>query len=392
MINIKEKVDRKTWKPIQVKNDKRFLSTVKKLESKYPGLQIVDQYEINLEELFLLRNPRYRFNPEYAGDFSGFLKKHYKGEPKYNAGVWFLYPWNRTLVHFLPDKMHQELRTGRNRYLITEEEQYKFYEARVGILGMSVGSHVAVMIAVTGGAKHIKLADPDTLSGDNLNRIRGGFYQVGLPKALAVARQIYELNPFAKVETYLDGLTKENMNSFLGSGDNKLDVLIEEMDNPYLKIKVRELARPKGIPVIMAADNGDNIIVDVERYDLNKKLPILHGILGDMTSVDFKKVHPMDLPRTIAKMAGANIATIRMLESVTKVGKTIYSWPQLGTAANLCGSVLAYLARELVLKTKIKSGRYPVNIDTLFNPMFSDKHQLTNMNKKRGDILKMIGL
>lgn len=358
-------------------------------KEKHPGIVIIDEYERNLEELFLLRNPRHRFNPAYRPDFSKFLKSRYGKKSLKKAGSWFYYPWLNQIVHFLPDKLHQELRTGRNRYLITEEEQKKFYNAKIGVLGMSVGSHVAMVIAMTGGARHIKIADPDTLSGDNLNRIRDGYQNVGVNKAVLMARKIYEINPYAKVDVFADGLSEKNMAQFLSG----LDLLVEEMDDPYLKIKVRHNARKKKIPVIMAADNGDGVIVDIERYDVNRKLPILHGLVSDIDLGGLQTIEKINLPKVIAKIAGANLASNRMLHSVTEVGKSIYSWPQLGTAANLCGSVLAYLARKIILKdSKIKSGRYDVNLDAIFE---HDYYSLTNKKTRESDrakILKKIGL
>ncbi len=47
---------------------------------------------------------------------------------------------------------------------------------------MSVGSHVALTLAMTGGARKISIADPDIVSGSNLNRIRSGFDTVGVSK------------------------------------------------------------------------------------------------------------------------------------------------------------------------------------------------------------------
>jgi len=281
-------------------------------------------------------------------------------------GRWFYYPWLNQLIHFLPDEQHQELRTGRNQNLITKEEQKNYYNSTVGILGMSVGSHVAIVLAMTGGAKHLKLADPDTLSGDNLNRIRNGFQNVGVKKVVLVARQVFEFNPYTEIEIFNDGLTEGNLENFL-SGNSKLDVLVEEMDNPYLKLKVRYRAKELQIPIVMAADNGDGNIVDVERFDITPNYPILHGILGNTRPEDLKNVAPLDLPKVIARIAGANLAVSRMLDSVAEVGRSLYSWPQLGTAANLCGTVLTYLCRRIILKDPlIKSGRYLVSLDAIF--------------------------
>ena len=363
-MDIAEKIDRNSWQPIKIDSIK-----LEELINIHKEVVIVDQYKNQLEELFLLRNPKFRFNKNYKNDLELFINEQYVKDP-IAAGNWFYYPWINALIHFLPDELHQEIRTGRNKYLITEEEQETYYSAKIGILGMSVGSHIANTIAMTGGAKNIKLADPDTISGDNLNRIRIGFQNVGVNKAIIVARQIYEINPYALVEIFKDGLSEANIESFLGD----LNVLIEEMDNPFLKLRVRELAREKRIPVVMGTDNGDGVIVDIERYDINPNNQILNGLIGNLAAEELKQLSPKDLPRVAARNAGANLAVPRMLESVPEVGRTIYSWPQLGTAANMCGTVVAYLARRIALRaSNIKSGRYQVNLDSIFESDYKRK-------------------
>lgn len=385
MKNIQDTYDRISWKPVKLNTKKDFKKQLKKYTKVKGHFQVIDQYEIQLEEVFLLRNPKYRFDKDYRGEFDKFAAKHAGKSGLVNAGSWFYYPWMNTVIHFLNDSMHQEVRTGRNRNLITKAEQDKYYNSTIGILGMSVGSHVALTIAMTGGAKHIKLADLDVLSASNLNRVRTGFQNIEVPKVVAVARQIYEINPYAKVELFKEGITEQALPKFL-KGSGKLSLLVEEMDQPYYKIKVREEARKLGIPIIMAADNADSIVVDVERYDLNKEYPILHGILGKMTSEQFKHVEPKDLPKVIAKMAGANLSTVRMLQSVMEVGKTIYSWPQLGNAATLCGAVLTYLAREIIFKAKVPSGRTDFNVGTVFMPLTAKE------KKQRDQMFKMMGI
>lgn len=372
-MNIVEKIDRESWKPVQV-----AVADIEALIAKTPGINVVDQYADQVEEVFMLRNPKYRFDKNYADELKQF-------QAVADQGNWFYFPWLNTLIHFLPEEMHYEVRTGRNRYLINKEEQERYYNATVGVLGMSVGSHVALAITLTGGGKNLKLADPDVISASNTNRIRTGFQNMGLSKVKAVARQIYEINPYANVEIHPEGATEENLKDFVGNP--KLDVLVEEMDAPYFKLKAREYARAAGVPVVMAADNGDGNIADVERYDLEPNLPLLHGIMGDVTAEQFKNLSPQELPKVIAQMAGANLAVPRMLQSVPEVGKTIYSWPQLGTAANLCGTTLAYLARRVILKApNIKSGRYEVSMDGIFE---SDYEELADERKNAfGEFIK----
>src|SRR3989344_9104307 len=84
------------------------------------GVVMIDRYRDLLHDLFLLRNPRYRFDKNYTSHFREFCA----AAPE---GMWFYFSWSRQLVRFLPEDMHQELRTGRNRYLITAAEQKRYY-------------------------------------------------------------------------------------------------------------------------------------------------------------------------------------------------------------------------------------------------------------------------
>jgi len=358
------------------------------LKTQNPGLLVKDEYESQLEELFLLRNPRFRFIKEYKNDFRGFVSRHKKnGVDLSECGKWFFFPWLRTVVHILDEQEFFEMRTGRNMNLITGEEQKKFYNATVAIAGLSVGSHAAATLVMNGGPRAIKIADFDTLSGSNLNRVRTGVQNIGEKKAILVARQLYELNPYSKLEVNDDGLNENNIEQFLRGAD----LLIEEMDNPFYKFRIRELAKIKRIPVIMATDNGDNIFVDIERYDIQKNLAIFNGQVKNIASKDLKKIDPRNLPAIAARIAGAEIATTRMQKSVLEVGKTLYSWPQLGTAANLCGTVLAYLTRNIVNGyDNFKSGRYEINLEAILDADYAkNKPQRARETKK---FLKIIGI
>ncbi len=375
-------------KPVKINSNSE---SFKKFIRKHPELVAIDEYKNQLEELLELRNPRFKFQRHTKKDFEDFVSKLIREKDLKHHGHWFYFPWSNQLIHYLPEDLHYELRTARNKFLITNEEQRKYYNSTIGIFGMSVGSHVALTIAMTGGAKNIKLADLDAISGSNLNRIRAGFGQLGVNKAISVARQIIEINPYANIKLYSKGVSDKNIDEII-LGNPKSDLIIEEMDNPYFKLKTRYIARENKIPVIMAADNGDGIIADIERYDIDKNPPILHGILGGMSPRDVKNIEPKKLPSIIAKIAGADKAHLRMLESVLQVGKTIYSWPQLGTAATMCGTVLTYLARNIIIKNpKFKSGRYDLNPDQIFEYEHHLPANAQKRDKERKKLLRMFG-
>jgi len=346
-------------------------------------ISVIDTHREQLEDLFLVRNPKYKFDKNYQADFENFLK-----EP--HGDSWFYFPWNKLLVHYLEDNLYQELRTARNKNLITKEEQDKFYNFKVGIAGLSVGSHAALTLAMMGGGKTIKLADPDTISGSNLNRIRVDATALGKNKCELVTEFIYQINPYAEIYDYPQGITIDNLKEFL-VGPPKLDVLVEEVDNPEIKILLRLEAKKLGIPVITATDNGDGIIFDIERYDLELNLQLFNGAAGDLTLEKFKEFKPFELPKLATQIAGPDVASPKMLGSVMEVGKTLYSWPQLGSAANLAGSVVPYVIKRLATGQKLNSGRFEVNLDSIFNPDYLLPEEIKKRDEDRKTLLKNIG-
>lgn len=375
-------------KPIHFNSNKESL---KEFQARVSPTEIIDAYGEQLEELFRIRNPQYRFNPNYKEPFEQFLIEHRQGKSLEECGTWIFFPWSSCLIHFLSDEMHQELRTARNKNLITAEEQARFYNFNVGITGLSVGSHAACTLAMMGGAKNLKLADPDTISGSNLNRIRFNYSYLGKNKAESVAQYIYQLNPYSNLLIYSDGITAENISEFF-TGSPKLDILVEELDNLEMKIRLRLEARKYGVPVVMATDNGDNIIVDIERYDLDQNLPIFNGLLGDFGMEDLQNISPSDIPKLATKIAGAHFVTSRMQESLLEVGKTLYSWPQLGDAATLSGVAVTYVVKRIALGEPIKSGKLEVNLDEIFDPTYDQPESIQHREESRARFLKQIGL
>lgn len=375
-------------KPVRVELNKESIDGFK---SRNAVAEVIDRYSEMLEELFLIRNPRYRFDRNYRGEFKKFLSEHTQSNSLDKAGAWFYFPWNKLLVHYLPDEMHQELRTARNKNLITKDEQKKFYDFKVGIAGLSVGSHPALTIAMMGGGRVMKVADPDEISGSNLNRIPYDFTKIGKLKCALVVEHLYQLNPYAEIHEYPKGIVPEAIDEFL-AGPPKLDVLVEEVDNLEMKIRLRLKARELGIPVIMATDNGDNIIVDIERYDLDHNIQLFNGAAGNLTLEEFQKFSSQELPRLATKIAGPKVVVPRMLSSILEVGRTLYSWPQLGDAATLCGVAIAYVARRLALGKKVKSGKIDVNLDFIFDPDYSSQEASSDRVQERQKLLKIIGL
>jgi len=352
---------------------------------------VVDDYKEQQHELFAFNNPTVVYGPNFKAEFEKYFNHLGKITPLERHGKWVYFPWISTLVHILDDKDFQSVRTSRNRNLINREEQEKFYNAVVGIGGLSIGNSVALAIVLQGGAKHIRLADFDRLALSNTNRIRAGVDSLGVNKVEMTARQIYLLNPYATVELFSSGLTKGNINKFF-DGPPKLDIVIDELDNIAIKLLIREEAKKHKIAVVMAADNGDNAVVDVERYDLSPATPFFHGRIGKVTYEQLLNLDKFNIGKTITKHIGPENVTPKMQESLLQMGKTIVSWPQLGGAALLNGSAVAYCVRRILNGQPLEKNRALVSLDEKLIPNYNSASEKKKRLKIAQGFKKIFGL
>ncbi len=326
--------------------------------------RVVDEIHDQELEYFQVLHPDWVSLPDAETRFAAFRQKLEDRLPVVQRGKWVFYPWLSTLVHILDHDEFYAVRTARNRGLITTGEQFRFYNTIVGIAGLSLGNSVALAIVLSGGAKHIRLADFDTLSLSNTNRVRSGVEHLGLKKVVVAARQIYALNPYAVVEIFDDGLNDGNIEKFF-AGPPVVRIMIDEIDDFAIKTKLRQYAREYRIPVVTGYDIGDASLVDVERYDLDPKTPLFNGSIPDISQHQLKSPEKLETGRLLAKHIGPENVPQRLQESFFEVGKTLVSWPQLGTTALLNGSAIAYCVRKLANDEPLLSKRICISFDQI---------------------------
>src|SRR3989344_5751763 len=119
--------------PVRIPNPKQF-------QKEHAVFKVVDCYKELLREVHQIRNPKTKFAPPSESEIISFITNHAQGKNLNESGEWFYFPWNQYLVHYLPDELHQELRTAMNRNIITADEQKKYYDAVIAVVGLSVGS------------------------------------------------------------------------------------------------------------------------------------------------------------------------------------------------------------------------------------------------------------
>ncbi len=305
------------------------------------GAHFVDAFEHQVKELFFIENHQFigqKKSEVYATkDFSEYAKK------KSQDYVFAYFPWNNHAVKTVQKDDYLKLKTNRNQDLITADEQSKLRDFTIAVLGLSVGSNIAFVLSQAGISNEIYLADFDDLDTTNLNRILAGVHQVGVNKTVVAARRIYEDNPFAQVHPMSKGVTHDNLESLLKEG--KLKCIVEEIDEMQMKITSRLLAIKYKVPVVMITDNGDGVVLHVERYDLG------HDKIFGQTPAYWEEIHFDSITREEAGkfivgsiVGGPDKVDPLMMASIPRViKKELVSWPQLGSAA-LLGGVIATVA------------------------------------------------
>lgn len=291
------------------------------------------------------------------------VRDYLNGRSTEEIGNWVFYPWSGRLVHLLDKEDFIELRTNRNLYKITKEEQDLLATKTVAVIGLSVGQSISLALSMERVCGKIIIADYDTLDLSNLNRIRTGVHNLGLPKTSIVAREILEIDPYMEISIFEDGATADNIHQILGSGEQKIDVLIDECDSMAMKVYMRQAAKSKKIPVIM--DTSDRGQIDIERFDLEPDRPLFHGDLNHINLDDADFNDPTVKMGIMQGLIDFSKASPRAVQSFMSIGKTLKTWPQLASSVILGGAVGADICRRILLKESNSSGKYFVELNNL---------------------------
>jgi molybdopterin/thiamine biosynthesis adenylyltransferase len=272
---------------------------------------------------------------------------------------WVYYPWRRAVVRLLGPRSFGTVRLDRNRNKLTRTEQARQRTLRIGVVGLSVGHTIAHVLAMEGLAGELRLADFDTVELSNLNRIPSSVVDLGVNKAVVAARRIGEIDPYLRVMTMTEGITPENLDTFLDG----LDLVIEECDALDMKLLVREAARERRIPVLM--ETSDRGVLDVERFDLEPERPIFHGLLAGLQSSDLAGLSTQQKAPYVLRILGPNDVSSRGAASLLEVGETITGWPQLGSEVTLGAATAAAAVRRIGLAGHLPSGRVRFDVEEI---------------------------
>ncbi len=347
-----------------------------------PSIEVLDEIQGQLTELIKLRNPSKKLDEK---ELALQIKNHLGDTPLELYGVWVYYPWANKVVHLLAKDEFIEVRTNRNQYKITPEEEDILATKKIGIIGLSVGKAIALTIATERICGELVLADFDVIELSNLNRIQTGVANFGIKKTVVVAREIAEIDPYLKVTCYHEGLTENNINDFF-TKDGKLDICIEVCDGLLQKIQARQKAKELGIAVVM--NSSDRGTTDIERFDLNPNLPILHGLIDhlDLEKVKEAKTNEQKVPYLLP-MLGVETSSERLKASMLEIEETITTWPQLASGVIFGGGICTDVCRRILLNQFTKSGRYFVDTEKEINDEVED--YISKQKKTKEEIVSI---
>jgi tRNA A37 threonylcarbamoyladenosine dehydratase len=331
-------------------------------------------YDEMIKELWSIRNPHIKFDERLYKKFRLSLAINAKSQ--------------RPITNLLPSqKAFFELSTARNRNLINIEEQNRLRETVVAFFGLSVGSHAALTWMMESRADALKIIDPDFLSATNLNRVRYGWSDVGRSKVSLVKEQVSEINPFSKITVYRKGNVQEIRDVF--EKGSSVHAIVDEIDDFEAKILIRKLAKEKRIPVLSAADVGDNIVLDIERYDLDPNQKLFLGRVSDIEQIKFSELNEKEKKKLVIQLVGFEENSERMLDSLFSIGGSIVTWPQLGATATIAGGVIATSLKKIILGEEVVSGRYYISLDELLVKDFN-RMKRKNLRTKRVKQIKQL--
>ena len=328
-----------------------------RLLAERPQVVVSDTIRRQLAELIKIRHPQRRLQ---SSELDALIEGAFGGRPAYEYGVWAYYPWSDRLVHLLDQDEFAEVRTNRNTYKIMPGERASLAGKRIGVVGLSVGQSVAIVLALERTFGELRLADFDTLDLSNLNRLRAGVHEIGIAKVLITARQIAEIDPYLNIVGFFDGVNESNVEAFLGE-PLALDLLIEECDSLDLKVAIRYEARRLRIPVLM--DTSDRGLLDVERFDFEPDRAIFHGLVGDLDPLRLQGLTTEEKVPYVLRIIGEQTISTRMRASLLEIEQTISTWPQLASSVAMGGAVAADVARRILLGQHTASGRFFVDVD-----------------------------
>lgn len=144
---------------------------------------------------------------------------------------------------------------SRNIGLVSEADQQRLLKARIAVAGAGGvgGLHLLTLARI--GIGNFTIADFDTFDAVNINRQYGAFVSTfDRHKGEVMREMVLDINPYADVRLFSEGVTRQNLDDFLEG----VDIYVDGID--FFEIDIRRAifkrCRERGIPALTAAPLG----------------------------------------------------------------------------------------------------------------------------------------
>jgi hypothetical protein len=217
-----------------------------------------------------------------------------------------------------------------------------------------------------------------------MNRLFNSACQIGMPKTEAVANSLLEINPYLHIDAYPEGVTHDNIIDFFDANP-KPQVIIDSCDNFAIKIALRAEAKKRRLPLVMATDVGEAVILDMERYDLDKTQQPFGGRLMNVKD-------PNDFLQAALTIIDPAYLPLKVQESIFAIGQSVPTHPQLGVGAYLSGLAITVAVKAIANKTPLPKERIYIDLESYFNPEYNNPDYQELKKQKLALFKKAIGM
>lgn len=291
---------------------------------------------------------------------------------EFNYGIYAYYKEKNELVRFCDPHWHKVVAIASSSKLISDPENNLswnqirkiFEKTTIAIAGCSVGGSIIHSSMMDIRPNSIKIADKSLYKMENINRVRLSYNEIVKSeaerknttdlllknKAMVTASQVYAIDPYVNIFIYPEGINESNIRRFLlgSKKEPAVDIIVEEVDDPRIKILLREYARKSRIPLIMATDVGSCVQIDISRYDLFKNLPMTYKTPDIELKAAMQAVYDKGGDRKVFfnfvdKLIGKNYRQGELKEIIEGKSEIPTSTiiPQLGSTIAVAGGLIA---------------------------------------------------
>ncbi|MFY0537345.1 hypothetical protein [Nannocystis pusilla] len=109
-------------------------------------------------------------------------------------------------------------------------------------------------------------------------------------------------------------------------------------------------------------ETSDRGMLDIERFDLEPDRPILHGLVGNVTSDQVNTLSPPARLGLVLQIAGLHTISPRLAASLLELNLTLKGFSQLGSDVTLGGATTTTAVRRLALGMPLASGRVYIDV------------------------------